>query len=279
MPKQSRQKILMCPPDYYTVNYAINAWMEEHVGKCDTDLAKRQWQYLYDRLSEHADIETMAPARHLPDLVFTANAGLVWNNKVVVSHFLAEQRKGETPLYEKWFRDNDYTILDWPEDIPFEGAGDALFSRAVTDRLWMGHGPRTDQETQQLLSEKFDIDVIPLHLIRPRFYHLDTCFTPLSGGYLMYVPTAFDAESLDAITHHVPKEKHIPLSEEDALSLACNAVEVNNHLFINNASPELQARLIERGFTPVLCPMSEFLKSGGSAKCLTLRLIEPQKAE
>ena len=38
---------------------------------------------------------------------------------------------------------------------------------------------------------------------------------------------------------------------------------------------ELQQRLRTAGFNAVLTPLTEFLKAGGTAKCLTLKLSEP----
>jgi N-dimethylarginine dimethylaminohydrolase len=64
------------------------------------------------------------------------------------------------------------------------------------------------------------------------------------------------------------------VDEKDAASFACNAVEANGRIFLNDASPELQAQLINFGLEPVVTPLSEFLKAGGGAKCLTLRLDE-----
>ena len=103
---------------------------------------------------------------------------------------------------------------------------------------------------------------------------MDTCLCPLAGGWLLYYPPAFDAASLVEIERRVPNEKRIAVNEADALQFACNAVDLDGRVVMNNASQELQARLRAAGFTPVLTPLSEFLKAGGTAKCLTLRLGE-----
>jgi N-dimethylarginine dimethylaminohydrolase len=67
----------------------------------------------------------------------------------------------------------------------------------------------------------------------------------------------------------------IEVSEEDAASFACNAVAVGRRIFMNSASAHLQERLRAGGFLPILTPLSEFLKAGGAAKCLTLELTHP----
>ena len=46
-------------------------------------------------------------------------------------------------------------------------------------------------------------------------------------------------------------------------------------MFLNQASEPLKARLMLAGFKVREIGLSEFLKAGGSAKCLTLKLAEP----
>ena len=67
----------MCPTDYFDVVYEINPWMDKTV-QVDKGLARSQWEALYRLLSEEigATIELVNPLEGLPDLVFTANAGL-----------------------------------------------------------------------------------------------------------------------------------------------------------------------------------------------------------
>src|SRR5437763_15654880 len=68
---------LMCPPDYFGVFYEINPWMHtENVA--DRDLAQEQWHHLVANLRRAgATVKMMEPVKSLPDLVFTANAGLI----------------------------------------------------------------------------------------------------------------------------------------------------------------------------------------------------------
>jgi arginine dihydrolase len=51
-------------------------------------------------------------------------------------------------------------------------------------------------------------------------------------------------------------------------------VNLGQHVIFNHASEDLQTELRRAGFTPIVTPLSEFLKSGGAAKCLTLKLVE-----
>jgi N-dimethylarginine dimethylaminohydrolase len=115
---------------------------------------------------------------------------------------------------------------------------------------------------------------VALELVDQRFYHLDTCFCPLTDGWLLYYPPAFSQVSREAIENLVPADKRIAVDEADALRFTCNAVEIERHVFVNDASEGLQNILRGAGFTPVVTPLSEFLRAGGGAKCLTLKVSE-----
>jgi N-dimethylarginine dimethylaminohydrolase len=263
----------MCPPDYFGVAYVINPWMEGHVANTDPNLACRQWKFLHDALAQHAEITLQPPQPGLPDIVFTANAGIVLDNKIIISRFRNKERQGEEPHDHAWFAGNGFEILDWPRDVAFEGAGDALFDRGQ-ELLWVGHGFRSDAKAPALLEKMLGRKTQVLNLIDPRFYHLDTCLCPLAGGYLMYFPAAFDDVSNAVIEKRVPADKRIPVDESDATKFCCNAVDLDTHIFMNDASEKLQNTLYKAGFTPLLTPLSEFMKAGGAAKCLTLKLVE-----
>ena len=73
----------------------------------------------------------------------------------------------------------------------------------------------------------------------------------------------------------VPPEKRIAIEEADAINFACNAVNINQTVVMNKVSDNLKARLAEAGFNLIETPLTEFLKAGGAAKCLTLRVTEP----
>ena len=160
-----------------------------------------------------------------------------------------------------------------PEGVYFEGAGDALFDRRLP-LLWMGHGHRTDDAAAAVIASRFDLDVVPLQLVNPRFYHLDTCLCPLDGGALLYYPDAFDRASQERIAVLVPPELRIAVDAGDAAAFACNAVNCGRHVIMNLASDALAATLAAHGYQLLQTPLSEFMKAGGSAKCLTLKLTE-----
>jgi len=274
----SRIRFLMCAPDHYDVDYVINPWMEGNIHKSSRDRAVEQWEQLHHILKEHAIVDLVSPHKGVPDMVFTANAGLLLGKNVVLSRFLHKERQAEEPYFKQWFEENGYTVHELPKDLPFEGAGDALLDREGR-WLWAGYGFRTELDSHPYLAKWLDIEVLSLRLIDERFYHLDTCFCPLKDGYLLYYPPAFDSYSNRVIEMRVPAHKRIAISEPDAVNFACNAVNVDHIVVMNKASEELKARLADAGFRVLETPLTEFLKAGGAAKCLTLRVTEPVREE
>lgn len=267
--KTTKPSVLMCPPDFFEVTYEINPWMKDtHVNK---GLAMKQWRHLHDRLSERAHVQVMQGQPGLPDMVFTANAGAVSPNCVVPSHFMPHERRPEEAHFKSWFRDAGFKVHELADNIGFEGAGDCLADTRGA-WYWTGYGFRTEIESHAKLQEWFDAEIVSLKLVDPRFYHVDTCLTPLRGGYLMYYPGAFDSESLNKIHARVPESFRIEVEEHDACTFACNAVNIDERIYVNAVSPELQARLEARGFVIETIDVSEFIKAGGSTKCLVLQL-------
>ncbi len=260
-------RILMCPPDYYGIEYEINPWMSRLRGAA-RDKARGQWQALHDALvGLGVTVERMLPQPGLPDLVFTANAGLVHGTRFFSSRFRHEVRARETPYFDSWFATHGFTVEHLPEGMYFEGAGDALF---CGETLFAGYRIRSDVRGHQYLASLLNIQVLPLELIDPHYYHLDTCFCPLAPGEAIYYPDAFDAYGRKVLERHVPKL--LAVNETEAARFGCNAVVVGKTVVTNTGCEKLTSDLRDRGYKPVSVELDEFLKAGGSAKCLTLRL-------
>lgn len=266
-----KPSFLMCAPEFFGVRYSINPWMEGQIGQVDPVVAKRQWDAFYDALKQVAEIQLIDPQPYVPDLVFTANAGLMIDGQFIPSRFKHEERRREEPLFREWFESRSTKIVPLPKNIYFEGAGDALLQPG-RPLLWAGEGFRTDRESHQFLAEQLGLEVASLHLTQSRFYHLDTCLCPLLDDQVMYYPGAFDAASLKTIEERVKPENRIIVTKEDAVHFTCNAVLVGRTLFLNHAGPDLLQLLEQKGYTPVIQPVPEFLKAGGANKCLTLDL-------
>lgn len=266
-------RYLMCKPTHFNVSYVINPWMAQSVNRVLIDRSELQWNQLRCLIAKHASIELVSPQPGLPDMVFTANAGLVFNDKVVLSSFRYAERNGEEKHFQDWFENQRYRVYRLPPGLPFEGAGDALLDR-TRELCWAGYGLRSAIESHAYVSRWLELEVISLRLIDERFYHLDTCFCPLNHGYLLYNPRAFDEESLRQIALRFPESKRIVVTERDAMKFACNAINVGDQVFLNEAGPDLTNQLIREGFQVVKVGLSEFIKAGGAAKCLALRLDE-----
>jgi N-dimethylarginine dimethylaminohydrolase len=90
----------------------------------------------------------------------------------------------------------------------------------------------------------------------------------------MYYPAAFDRESQRKIEERFPKAKRICVSEADALRFACNAINIGTTILLNQIGTELSAQLQSLGYKVIQVDLTEFMKAGGAAKCLVLRLNE-----
>ncbi|HET6573548.1 MAG TPA: arginine deiminase-related protein [Fimbriiglobus sp.] len=260
-------RILMCPPDHYGIEYEINPWMNRSLGAVRV-LAFRQWTNLRDTLvSLGVRVETLLPKPGLPDLVFTANAGLVYESLFLSSRFKHEVRARESPVFDEWFAAHGFAVEHLPDGMFHEGAGDALFCGGV---LFAGYRQRSDAQAHQWVARRLGVRCLPLELVNPRFYHLDTCFCPLAPGEALYYPEAFDDYGRRVLSTHVPTL--IPVAEAEAHRFGCNAVVVGKTVVHNSRCPQLAADLKQAGYKTIEVELDEFLKAGGSAKCLTLRL-------
>ncbi|MEZ4573961.1 MAG: arginine deiminase-related protein [Vampirovibrionales bacterium] len=269
--------ILMCPPDFFNVDYVINPWM--NAEPVDMDKARRQWDALHQTLTRQLGVSVvlLEPVVGLPDLVFTANAAFVHGQKAVVSHFKHPERQGETAVFARWFAAHGYDVIlsrvDGA-DVFFEGAGDALTYCNGTDRqVFAGYKTRTDIRSHELVSQHCGLPVASLELVSDHFYHIDVCLCPTDTGHLLYAPSAFDEYGCRVIEQTVPHDRLIPVVQEEARKFACNAISVFDAVVFNQGSTELVDDMRTKGLYPIELDLSEFIKSGGSAKCLTLRLV------
>lgn len=256
----------MCPPVHFDVSYSINPWMSLDV-QVDADSAMRQWERLREvYLGLGHRVEVIEPAEGLPDMVFTANAGVVRGDRVLVSNFTHPERQPESEHFLRWFRDAGYERAQIAA-APNEGEGDIL---AAGDVLLAGTGPRTAPEAHAEVSAFFDAEVVPLELVDPRFYHLDTALTVLDGQTVAYYPGAFSPKAIETLERRFP---HAVLADgSDACGFGLNAMSDGLNVVMSDRAPGLAARLTELGFNPIAVDMGELLKAGGSAKCCTLEV-------
>ena len=276
----TRPRLLMSAPDFFEVRYTINPWMDPaRWAPEDAALraeAARDWDALkacYEALG--AVVETLPPADGQPDMVFTANAGLVVGRKVLLARYRHPERQGEQAYGERLFerlyaRGLIDSLHQMPEGVFFEGAGDAVVDpgRGI---VWMGHGPRSSVQALPLVQRFTGRPVLALELVDPRFYHLDTCLCLLSGGELMVHMDAFSPIGQKLLRDIAgPQLIEIPL--EDAQALAANAVCIGHHVVMGHCSEALHDLLTARGYQVHVLPLDAFRRAGGAARCLTLEL-------
>jgi N-dimethylarginine dimethylaminohydrolase len=213
----------------------------------------------------------------LPDMVFPANAAVVLDRRALVARFRHPERQREEQHFQERFRAPMgcgfllEEVAQFPATCFQEGAGDCIWD-ATRGRFWAGYGQRSTRQAADEVAAFFGREVTALELVSPRFYHLDVCFCPLSGGEIFYYPPAFSAASLAAIRDVVASEDLIEATDEDAARFNVNAVNIDDRLVMASASPHLVARLAERGYRVTEVDLLPFIMSGGGAYCMTLRL-------
>ena len=275
-------RIVMCRPDYFEVSYAINPWMKPDAWSADPDKfavkSKREWEKLCRIFIDLGiAIDLRSPAPGVPDLVFTANSAIVLDRRALLARFHDPERQPEEKLNAVYFEGLRVRgVLDEVESLPpgmyQEGAGDCSWD-AGRQLFWAGHGQRSRRQACDAIAEYFGAKVVPLELVDPRFYHVDTCLSPLASGHIVYFPAAFSKAGRERLEREAGgPEWLIPTSEQDAGGLAVNLVNIGHHVVMASCSPALESRLNELDYTVHRAPLSSFGMSGGAAFCLTLRL-------
>ena len=259
--------VLMCAPTAYALKYEINPWMRMENAP-DVKLAACQWQELHRILKEDvgANVHLVEQAADCPDMVFTANAGLVRGKTALLANFRHPERQVEEPHFKAWFEAQGYTVEMPPAKDKFEGEGDALFAG---DTLLAGYLKRSDIGAHRWMADVLGVPVLSLELTDNRWYHLDTCLFPLTPERVVYYPGAFDEYACRVIENTF---ETIQVNHEEALRFACNAVVLGKHVVLPSGCPQLTRTLGVEGYEVHSAELSEFLKAGGAAKCLTLLL-------
>lgn len=261
------KNVLMCAPTYFDIEYEINVWMHTSDQPAE-DTAQEQWDKLYKIYTEELgwNVQLIEPVRGLPDMVFATDCCLKIGDKILLSSFRYPERQPETGHFEKWFRDNGHTTFQKARHF-FEGGGDNL---VCGDKILAGHGFRSAPEAAEEMRAYFDREVIPLKIVDPNFYHLDTSLAVLSEDTVASYLPALDEASQRRLKAAVPNI--IEATLEEARGFGLNAVSDGRTVITSNASDSLLAKYRTAGFKVISTPILEFRKSGGGVKCLTLEL-------
>jgi N-dimethylarginine dimethylaminohydrolase len=284
----SQPLLLLTDPTHFDVSYSINPWMQPGAWAADPDKYRNAARQSFEALARAlaaagARLEIMPGIAGLPDMVFPANAALVLDRRVLVARFRYPERQGE----ERYFLDHLRVLMkrglfdaveQFPAGVFQEGAGDCIWD-VNRGRFWAGFGQRSARQAADEAAAFFGRKVTPLELVSPRFYHLDVCFCPLSGGEILYYPPAFSAAALKVIRDATAPDALIEATDEDAARFNVNAVNIGKRVVMASASPSLVARLAERGYQVTDVDLGPFIMSGGGAYCMTLRLDRTSAAD
>ncbi len=266
------RKYLMCPPTHFGVLYEINPWMHAEVT-VDRDRAQEQWDGLVSTLrSAGAEVVSIDQDPSVPDMVFTANAGIVNHRdggeaQFIPSHFRFPERQGETEIFARWFAAAGYSVDRLPTELDHEGAGDAL---PYAGGLVSGYRFRSDLPATTELGRLTGVPVRAIELVDERLYHVDITFCPLDDRHAIGAPMGWDAYGRKVIEALVPEP--LWLEDDEALTFCANSVVIGSTVVMPVTPPRVGRILEGWGFDVVTCDVSEFLKAGGGCRCLTLAL-------
>jgi N-dimethylarginine dimethylaminohydrolase len=269
---------LMTDPSLYDVAYQINPWMKP--GDWNANVAANRQAAIAASAALRVALEdsganvTIIPAEpDAPDLVFPANAAVMLDGKVLLARFRHTERSGEEPHFRRAFEqlaDRGFATRVEQIDVVHEGAGDCLWD-AARQLFWVGSGPRSSARAGARIAAYFGRQVVELPLATERFYHLDTCFCPLSGGEILYYPPALTAEARRRRRDLVPPHLLIEATEDDAAAFCVNAVSLGDTIVMAEPPLALRNRLTALGYKVLGVDLSPFILSGGGAFCMTLR--------
>jgi len=270
-------RVLFCAPTYFDVLDVKNPFMQ-NVAPVDKELALRQWNDVRRAFEEAGcALASIDAVPELEDMVFTNNPVFVGSGEgaepfIVPSRMRFPSRQREVSYFVEWFRERGYRVLelDLQSEDFLEGHGDLLW-HADYSCVWAGHGIRSTRGGVEKFTQAvapMGIEVIPLELVDPRFYHLDTCLAPLTPEALLVYPGAFAAEALAAIYGRCPRVYEV--GTEDALQFVCNGVAAGGRFLTPQLTPRLTQALAIEGLRALRVETSEFEKSGGSVCCLKL---------
>lgn len=273
--------LLMIDAGHFEVSYVINPWMTPKAWSEDREGHRREALAASEALvtalkKAGANVILADGVEGLPDMVFPANAGIVLDRRAILARFRYPERQGEDRAFLEVFKRLKAEglvdeVAQFPEGCFQEGAGDCIWD-ATRGHFWAGFGPRSKREAIAEIERFFAQPVTPLELVTERFYHLDVCFLPLTGGEVVYYPKAFSEAARAAIKAEVPRDMLIEASDEDAEGFCVNAVNIGREIVMATPPARLKAVLSERGYTVTGVDLKPFMMAGGGAYCMTLRL-------
>ncbi|MER7333402.1 MULTISPECIES: dimethylargininase [unclassified Micromonospora] len=264
-----KRTYLMCSPEHFAVEYAINPWMDVSTP-VDPELAVKQWDRLRDALVGLGhEVHLLTPERGLPDMVFAANGAFVVDGVVYGAQFKHEQRAAEAAAHRAFYESQGWRFIAPSETN--EGEGDfAYLPEAHGGLVLAGHGFRTELPAHAEAQEALGRPVVSLRLVDPRFYHLDVALASIDDENIVYYPGAFSAASQKVLAQLFPDA--VVADDSDALAFGLNLVSDGLNVVLNSEATRLAGKLKAAGYHPVPVELAELKKGGGSVKCCIAEL-------
>lgn len=238
------------------------------------------------------EVHYLDPRRDLGDQVFTANVAYGVEGTFVMANMSVEHRKSEVPIAARWLVDHRYNVCFLPtqdeDGSPIYYEGQANWVSTGREHFYC-YGIRNSLNAVAAVKNILNLKrpIKPLRLVLSEFYDGDLALRYFPHiDSLMYFPGAFDEPSIDTLRSSVPKSQRMEVSYEFAIqnisnfgkNFALNGVYFDNVVTFpwSEEADEFPGEVrqwVERsGCEILLADFSEFGKSGGGHKCVSLFL-------
>ena len=266
--------MLAVRPDTFLIEKSLNTFTSVS-SPVNVPKAVAQHAALCREVNAHVAIP---PRTKLPDVVFTANAGLYLprlpQHTVLLSNMKHLSRAKETPFVQKYLHDLGIKTILFPKKEVFEGQGEAKWFYEGK-LLVVGYGFRSTAATIPLLQRVLDKvyhkhNVIPpkvvgMEMALAKFYHLDIAMACTDSTSCVAHTYAFK--------HPSKLEKWVNVRWMDTKDpFALNMIVLKDRVVTHKLRYAKEKRLLEKviGKPIVEIDVSEFEKSGGSVRCMIL---------
>jgi N-dimethylarginine dimethylaminohydrolase len=254
------------PDCTYRISWSINPHMV--IGGVDPQRAVLQHAGLIRTVrSLGADVETVPFVHGAFDSVFAKDNAIYTVTAAGLTHALFSRPRHPERQVEQPVRAADLLRAGIQVDmrgVDFEG-GDVI---VVPGRcVILGYGFRSTREAAPEIERYLRLPVLPLELVDPALYHLDTALAVLRDGTVLVCADAFTPASRRALRATGLGDVH-RVGRDEALQFALNVVEIGDAVVTGTHSRLVNDILAACGKRVVYTPLDEFHRAGGSAACL-----------